>query len=142
MSGIIIFILRLLLATALYAFVGWALYTLWRELQLQAHLIHPKRTPPIRILVISGAPDEERQFTQAEIILGRDAACDFPLSHETVSARHAKISYHHSQWWVEDLRATNGTYLNDQRVEIPTVLVNGDELRCGQMILEIHDTEK
>ncbi len=33
MSAIIVLILRVLLALALYFFVGWAIFTIWRELR-------------------------------------------------------------------------------------------------------------
>lgn len=142
MSGILVLILRILLAIALYAFIGWALYTLWRELKLQTQLLQPGRIPALRIRLVSGAPEEEHTFTQPEVIIGRDPGCDLALVHETVSSRHARLNFHHNQWWVEDLQATNGTYLNDNRLEISTVLVNGDEIRCGQVILEIHNDER
>lgn len=142
MSAILIFILRLLLAAILYTFIGWALYTIWKDLKLQTQLVHPKRTPPLKILAVSGIPEIEHLFTQSEILLGRDPASDFPLTHETVSAHHARISYHHNQWWVEDTRSTNGTYLNDQKVELPTVLTHNDELRCGQVVLAIIDPSR
>jgi len=29
----------------------------------------------------------------------------------------------------------NGTYLNDERVETPTVIIKGDELRIGHQVL-------
>lgn len=141
MSAILILVLRALMIIALYGFVGWALFTLWQELHLQTQMVRPKNPPSLKLYLVGGAPAEDRQFTQTEIILGRDPACDFPLSNETVSTHHAKASFHHNQWWIEDMRSTNGTYLNDQKVELPTVLVNGDELRCGQVVLEIGDTQ-
>jgi pSer/pThr/pTyr-binding forkhead associated (FHA) protein len=61
---------------------------------------------------------------------------------DTVSARHARLSYHHNQWWVEDLQSRNGTYLNDERVSVPTVIVSGDELRYGQVATLIEIDEK
>jgi pSer/pThr/pTyr-binding forkhead associated (FHA) protein len=35
------------------------------------------------------------------------------------------------------LGSTNGTYLNEQPVEVPAVLTSGDHLRCGQVVLQI-----
>ena len=65
--------------------------------------------------------------------MGRDPASDLYIEDKTISARHAKLSYHHGQWWVEDLRSTNGTFLNDEPVQEPLVLASGDRLRFGQV---------
>ncbi len=137
MSGILILILRVLLSICLYGFLIWALITLWRELRAHTQLIHPQQAPALRLTILDGAPQQETQLSLPEVILGRDPAAHLVLNNETVSARHARISFHHNQWWVEDLQTTNGTYLNDQRIESATVLVNGDELRCGQVVLTI-----
>jgi hypothetical protein len=137
MSGILILILRIFLAICLYGFLIWAMLTIWRELHAHTQLIHPQHTPILRLSILEGAPPQQKELALPEIILGRDLDNHFPLNNETVSARHARISFHHNQWWVEDLQTTNGTYLNDQRIEAATVLVNGDELRCGQVVLSV-----
>lgn len=31
--------------------------------------------------------------------------------------------------------STNGTYLNEEKIETPTILISGDELRIGKIIL-------
>jgi pSer/pThr/pTyr-binding forkhead associated (FHA) protein len=73
----------------------------------------------------------------AEILIGRDPACDCQLDDMTVSAHHAKLEYHHNQWWVEDLGSTNGTYLNQENINTATVLAPGDELQIGQVTLKV-----
>jgi hypothetical protein len=138
MSGPIVLGLRLLLALALYAFLAGALWIIWLELRKTGLDIAGRRTPVIRFQVGSPAGDgRSLHFSQPEIILGRDPACQIPLDDETVSARHAKLSYHHGQWWVEDLGSTNGTSLNRQKVKTATVLTTGDEISCGQVRLTV-----
>jgi pSer/pThr/pTyr-binding forkhead associated (FHA) protein len=56
---------------------------------------------------------------------------------DTASARHAQLSYHHLQWWLEDLASTNGTILNDTPITMPTVITSGDEIRCGETHMTI-----
>jgi len=72
-----------------------------------------------------------KHFFQSEITLGRDPGCDVPLTDDTASTRHAQLSYHHNQWWLEDIASTNGTFLNEAAVNMPTVITSGDEIICG-----------
>lgn len=135
-------VLRLLLALALYAFLGWALFTIWRELRTHSLIVSTQRIPPITMNWINNEGNISRQFTLPEIVVGRDPACDLVAPDEMVSARHARLSFHHNQWWVEDLQSTNGTFLNDERVYTATVLIDGDELRCGNLYLQVKFTGK
>ena len=138
MSGSIVLILRIALALALYAFLGWALTTLWRDLQKQATALTARRIAGISLKVREGnAAPVLRHFVQAEISIGRDSTCDIFTSDDTTSARHARLTYHHTQWWLEDLGSTNGTRLNGQTVTTATVLTNDDEIVCGATTLVV-----
>ncbi len=137
MSGPILLGLRILLAAALYIFLGWALLTLWQDLKHQSKsLVHRQ---PIPITLLRQVNDEAKsyRFTTPEITIGRDPTCDLPLDHQTVSAQHTRLYYRHSQWWVEDLRSTNGTFLNQEPVSSPLVLTIEDQLRCGQIVFTV-----
>ena len=137
MSGIIVLILRILMTAALYGFLGWALFTIWRDLKQQSDVISSQLLPEISLFVIDDAAQPHKIYKQIEITIGRDPTCDFTIADETVSAQHASLKYHHHQWWVEDQNSTNGTYLNNEALTTPTVIVTGDELRCGQKAMEV-----
>jgi pSer/pThr/pTyr-binding forkhead associated (FHA) protein len=138
MSGTIVLVLRLVTALALYAFLVWALIFLYREVRRQSLTLANRRVPGISItLKDGGGTSVHKYFAQPEIILGRDPGCDFPLTDDTVSTRHAQLNYHHGQWWLEDLASTNGTALNDTTVTMPTVITSGDEIKCGSSRLII-----
>ena len=132
MSATIVLALRLLLALALYGFLGWGLFVLWREIQYQGKILSSRQTPEITLVLYQGSgTDTIMRFSQPEIILGREPGCDICLPDETVSSRHAQLGYHHNQWWLSDLSSTNGTILNGIPVNTPTVITSGDEIRCG-----------
>lgn len=135
MSAIIVLILRVLLAMNLYVFLGWAIYTIWRELRLSDQLLSARKTPAMILTNLDNDEGKTQEFTIPEVIVGRDPNSDYSIPNETVSAHHARLSYHHNQWWIEDLQSTNGTFLNDERIETPTVIISGDELRCGNVNL-------
>ena len=137
MTGILVLVLRILMTLALLGFLGWALYTIWRDLRTQAGLLVSRKIPALTLSTTNLLDDQVRAFNTAEIVIGRSQVSSYPIQNETVSSNHARLSYHHEQWWVEDLHSTNGTFLNEARIQTATVVMAGDELRCGQVNLNI-----
>jgi len=137
MSGEVVLGLRILAAACLYGLLGLAFYTIWKELRRQGETAEERKVPPILLSWLVDGQEQVREFSQPGVTLGRDPASDCALKDETVSARHAVLSFHHRQWWLEDLKSTNGTFLNDEKVEVPTVIVPGDEIRCGQIPVQV-----
>jgi len=132
MIATVVLALRFALAIALYAFLGWALWTLWQELNQQGKKLASRKQPSITLYInIEKDRQSPRHFIQAEITIGRDANCDLSMMDEALSARHARITFHHGQWWLEDLNSTNGTFLNREKLRTPAVLITGDEFKCG-----------
>ena len=137
MSAIIFLVLRIFLTAVLYAFLGLAFYTLWRDMKQQGQLLAARQPPPITLTTDVDTQAFTRQYSSPEIILGRETACDFPVNNQTISARHARLSYHQNQWWLEDMASTNGTYLNDEAITAPVVITHGDEIRLGKVGVRI-----
>jgi len=138
MSGPVVFVLRLLLTISLYAFLAWAFVTLWRDIKMQGTFLVAHTIPPLSLTILrDDSSPQIRNFIRAEVTIGRNPACECPLEDETVSARHARLSYHHNQWWLEDLDSTNGTLLNEEKVTLPTVVISGDEFSCGDTRMTI-----
>jgi pSer/pThr/pTyr-binding forkhead associated (FHA) protein len=135
MSGLVFLALRLILVVCLYAFLAWAFYTIWIDLKRQSEIITLHKIPALTLTRL----DDKRSFhfSRPEIYIGRDPACDCLLEDQTVSTRHAHLSFHHNQWWLEDLGATNGTLLNQALVTSPVVITEGDQIRCGQVVLDV-----
>ena len=139
MSGIIVLIFRILLALALYGFLGWAFYSIWRDMQINAKKVLTEKPPKLTLRI-----DDEnvKTFNLLEFTIGRDESNDLILSDETVSSFHAKIRFHHKQWWVEDMQSTNGTFLNEERIYTPTILVNEDDIILGKIVLNVKIEDK
>jgi pSer/pThr/pTyr-binding forkhead associated (FHA) protein len=137
MSAIIFLVLRILLAVVLYGFLGMAFYTLWRDMKQQGQLFAARQPTPLIITSLADSLALTRRFSKPEIILGRELACDLQLDDQTVSLRHARLSYRQNQWWLEDMASTNGTYLNGEVVTAPVVITQGDEIRLGQVGVKI-----
>jgi pSer/pThr/pTyr-binding forkhead associated (FHA) protein len=138
MSGPVVFALRLLLTVSLYAFMIWAFVNLWRDIKMQSAILASRSIPPISLVLSEGEKiSQVRHFSQAEVTIGRDPVCECSVEDEAMSARHARLSYHHSQWWLEDLNSTNGTLINLEKLSIPTVVISGDEFKCGGTLFTI-----
>jgi hypothetical protein len=137
MSGGILLGLRFLLAVALYAFLGWALLSMWRDLKYQREILASRQAPSIGLRVDHAGEVTTSRYRNREITIGRDPACECSLNSEKVSANHARLSFSQNQWWIEDLKSTNGSFLNDEALTTPTVVVEGDLLRCGDVLITI-----
>ena len=138
MIATVVLALRLLLAITLYGFLGWAFYTLLQELRLQGNQLAAQKKLGISFHIKPEKSKESVQhFTQPEIMLGRDTNCDLTVMDDALSAHHARITYHHGQWWLEDLNSTNGTYLNNEKLNTAAVVITGDEFRCGNTLFSI-----
>ncbi len=130
--------LRIAMAIALFTFLGWAFFTLWQDLRHQANKLATLKIPTINLEMLSGQEEIfQNRFSENEIVIGRDKNCDLHVPDERVSAHHAHITFHHGQWWLEDLNSTNGTFLNREKIIIPTVLITGDEIQCGDTLFRV-----
>jgi two-component system, cell cycle response regulator len=88
-------------------------------------------------VVILYGPSLGKRFpiAQAETILGRSADATIPLDAESVSRRHARILMTAAGYLLEDLGSTNGSFVNDRRID-QAPLQDGDLLRVGGVILK------
>jgi hypothetical protein len=73
------------------------------------------------------------------LTIGRSGAADLALSDQYVSHMHARILRRGPYYFVEDLGSTNGTFLNDLRVESSAQLKVHDTLRMGQTVLRYEE---
>jgi FHA domain len=71
-----------------------------------------------------------------ELVIGRHPSCDLVLGDETVSRRHAQLTFRDGGWILRDLDSTNGTRLNGQSVG-RCRLHPGDQLGLGRQLLQV-----
>ncbi|MCC2307867.1 FHA domain-containing protein FhaB/FipA [Cellulomonas chengniuliangii] len=98
------------------------------------------RTPagPTRLVVTEGPlRGTTLPLGTSAVLIGRAPSCTLVLDDDYSSSRHARIFPQADQWWVEDLGSTNGTFLGDQRVDQPTPVPPGMQVRVGQSVLEL-----
>jgi pSer/pThr/pTyr-binding forkhead associated (FHA) protein len=68
--------------------------------------------------------------------IGRQAGAHLLIDEASVSRRHAVISYINKQYMVQELGSTNGTFVNNERVELarPYIIRPNDILRIGNIV--------
>lgn len=88
------------------------------------------------LIVRQGPAAGQRVELTEETVLGR-ADNEF-LQHDTeVSRRHAVVRSSPEGLSIEDLGSSNGTFVNDQRIEGSTPLSTGDIVRLGTTTFEV-----
>lgn len=71
-----------------------------------------------------------------ENTVGRNPDCAISLDFHGVSRRHFTIESNENDFIVNDLGSANGTYLNNQKLEAPTVLKRGDVIKIGAIAMK------
>ncbi|CCG01046.1 FHA domain-containing protein FhaB/FipA [Blastococcus saxobsidens] len=92
-----------------------------------------------RSLVVTAGPLSGTKITLGDqpILIGRADDSTLVLTDDFASSRHARLTNRGGQWYVEDLGSTNGTYLDQQRVQGPLLVAPGQPIRIGQTALEL-----
>src|SRR6185436_10956368 len=101
----------------------------------EAHPLEPAGLPPRSASGWLRWRDRDYPLAEGDNLLGRDEDCVVALPSGKVSRRHARIRLTKGEALLEDLGSKNGTYVGDRRVEGPTALADGDEIRLGSVLL-------
>ena len=89
-------------------------------------------------LVAMNPPKEGQYYplSLSPVYLGRTESNDIIVKDDRVSGQHAKLSFEESQFWIEDLDSTNGTYVNGERLTKKRSLKDEDLIKIGATILK------
>jgi pSer/pThr/pTyr-binding forkhead associated (FHA) protein len=83
----------------------------------------------------------EHHLPSQSAVIGRALECDVVITSKSVSREHTRIRREGRRWFVEDLGSTNGTYLNGERVTGSLTLLDGDDLKVGDVSFTFHDPD-
>lgn len=82
---------------------------------------------------------------EGETVVGRNPDCSIPLEFHGISRHHFKATLQEDECHIEDLGSSNGTYLNNAKLESATALKKGDIIKLGSIALKYlpkGDTER
>jgi len=72
-----------------------------------------------------------------QFIVGRDAQCHLRPASPVISKRHCALITRNGKVFVRDFESTNGTFVNDVRVENQRELKNNDVLKIGPVVFKV-----
>jgi pSer/pThr/pTyr-binding forkhead associated (FHA) protein len=81
--------------------------------------------------VVSLTDGREYVITGASLVFGREAGCDVVVPGKDVSRRHAEIVQTPKGYLLVD-SSTNGTFVNEERVQGQRILARADVIRLGE----------
>ncbi|MBT1174298.1 FHA domain-containing protein [Bifidobacterium sp. LC6] len=95
--------------------------------------------PTLLVIIDGPLAGSSVPLAESEITLGRAASNTVVLDDEFVSSHHARVYIDRAsgQWAIEDLHSTNGTVVNQQRINRPTILPARIPVRIGATTFEL-----
>jgi Ca-activated chloride channel family protein len=123
-------------------------YRMVRKAQVQAHLQAEPETDPMPMMQVAVAGELPNAYLEVldgpsvgktfplgkTALVGRTRAADVQLPSERVSRQHTRIVGQRGAYYVVDLGSSNGTYVNNERVDAGSrKLEPGDELKVGDV---------
>ena len=155
MDSVILFGLRIGLLVVLWLFILFALNSMRKDVKIAAS--SPNRgagsggsassVPPAahdggmpqQMTIVDGPMTGSRMDLGdlTEITIGRAPDCDFLVSDDFASGRHARLIKRDSVWFVEDLDSRNGTFVHGEKIEGPVRVSSGSDIKIGRTTVRL-----
>jgi pSer/pThr/pTyr-binding forkhead associated (FHA) protein len=126
-----------ILKTDIYAPTGAVMVR--RGLALRGTLLPSRQRTTARYLVVTEGSLTGARITLSgqPVLIGRADDSTLVLTDDYSSTRHARLSQRGSEWYVEDLGSTNGTYLDRAKVTTAVRVPIGTPVRIGKTAIEL-----
>src|SRR5262249_43975603 len=85
-------------------------------------------------LFLTSADGRREKVAKSRYIIGRGRHCDFVIDSAKVSREHAAVVREGLQYFIEDLKSSNGTYFDKQRIERRKIEHGDQYLICNERI--------
>ena len=92
----------------------------------------------VTLTVIEGKPEGlEIPLKGPRFSIGRDTRCNLRPNSDLVSKQHCLVATDTGRVLVSDLGSTNGTFVNDVKVEGKVEVTNGDRIKVGPLTFSV-----
>jgi pSer/pThr/pTyr-binding forkhead associated (FHA) protein len=85
------------------------------------------------ILISEGSDSKSFSITHKTVVIGREGDVDVLIPSDSVSSKHALITFEDGHHFLNDTGSTNGTFVNGERIK-RQALKNRDLIRFGQVL--------
>ncbi|MFZ5643296.1 MAG: FHA domain-containing protein [Bacillota bacterium] len=162
MIDLLLTVFRYIFLIILYVFLFQLIKMIYRDLRSgRQEVAHPAREianraleelPPAEVIPLPGAVAGLATINSSdpgispgsvfplksdgELTLGRGSRNKIIMTDPYASSEHAVVYGTDGQYWIKDHGSKNGTYLNDVRINKPTVLADGDKIRIGDVTMQ------
>jgi predicted component of type VI protein secretion system len=91
------------------------------------------------LLVLTAGKQEGKvlEIKLPQFLIGRDPDCQLRPASPMISKRHCAVIQRDDKAFIRDFGSTNGTYLNEERVEGEQELKNDDQLKVGPILFAV-----
>jgi two-component system, cell cycle response regulator len=104
-----------------------------------ADLKEESKTNPPAMVIITGKPlGKYFLINKQTMVLGRELTADICIPETSISRKHSEFTITENGVIAKDLGSTNGTFINDKKLEphVPQILGDGDLIRCGNTLFK------
>jgi pSer/pThr/pTyr-binding forkhead associated (FHA) protein len=153
MQGLVLQLTRAGFLLLLWLFIWSVLRILRNDIYAPAGAVMVRRGLPLRgarsparqtrsaaryLMVTEGALAGTRITLGAQpVLIGRADDSTLVLTDDYASTRHARLSQRGTDWFVEDLGSTNGTYLDRSKVTAAVRVPMGTPVHIGKTVIEL-----
>lgn len=130
-----VLLLRVLFIFLLYFFIFQVVRVIMRELRTAA--VPGQALPQLTgaLLVTDAGESNLRRGDVFDLdpvtVVGRHPRATIVIDSPFMSSEHAQLTWEQDRWWVNDLRSTNGTFVNGAQIRVPTGVRPGDTIELG-----------
>jgi len=104
----------------------------WNERNLGASM-------KAKLVVVQGKPQGMQIPLQgSQFVVGRDPKCNLRPASDLISKLHCVFLVDGDKLTLRDLKSTNGTFVNSQKLEGTIDLKDGDLVRVGPLVFAVH----
>ena len=141
-SRIMSFVFGIVFIIFLYGIIYYALKIMYKDVKTGGKKKNTAYTKKFGIEVEDAGASEDLEvgtviLIRNEVTIGRKEDNSLILSEPFASGHHAKLYVKNNNLFIQDLNSTNGTFVNDERVEDKIKLDTDDRIKIGSAIFRV-----
>lgn len=134
-------ILRVLIIAVIYIIIFWALKIMYKDIKGGNKRKKVEERIGLEVIQVGGGNSILKIGSvipiHNKLTIGRKEDNQLVLHDQYVSGKHAVIFVKNNEYIIEDLKSTNGTIVNNEKLDKATYLNIDDEVEIGEYIFKV-----